>query len=71
MREGERVRVRERGGEGKRRRGGEGGLTVLSPPEVTQEVAARGMGLTYELCDSSTKQEMVQSLVGTLMEGRK
>ena len=39
--------------------------------EITQEVAARGLGLTYELCDGSTKQEMVQSLVGTLMEGRR
>ena len=42
--------------------------TVL---EITQEVASRGLGLTYELCDGSTKQEMVQSLLGTLMEGRR
>ena len=39
--------------------------------EITQEVASRGLGLTYELCDGSIKQEMVQSLLGTLMEGRR
>ncbi|CAI8054228.1 Proteasome adapter and scaffold protein ECM29 [Geodia barretti] len=39
--------------------------------EITQEVASRGLGLTYDLCDGSVKQEMVQSLVGTLMEGRR
>ena len=39
--------------------------------EVTQEVASRGMGLTYDLCDGSTKEAMVQSLVSTLMEGRR
>ena len=39
--------------------------------EVTQEVAARGLGLTYDLCDGSTKEVMVQSLVSTLMEGRR
>lgn len=44
---------------------------ILFFSEITQEVAARGLGLTYELCDSSMKQEMVQSLVGTLMEGRR
>jgi proteasome component ECM29 len=39
--------------------------------EITQEVASRGLGLTYDLCGSSTKQEMVQSLVGTIMEGKR
>jgi proteasome component ECM29 len=39
--------------------------------EITQEVASRGLGLTYDLCDGSVKLKMVQSLVGTLMEGRR
>ena len=46
-------------------------ICFFTHAEVTQEVAARGLGLTYDLCDSSTREEMVQSLVGTLMEGRK
>ena len=46
-------------------------VCLLTPSEITQEVASRGLGLTYDLCDGSVKQEMVQSLVGTLMEGRR
>ncbi len=39
--------------------------------EVTQEVAARGMGLVYELSAADGKEELVQALVATLTEGRK
>jgi proteasome component ECM29 len=39
--------------------------------EFTQEVASKGIGLVYELGDSSIKNSLVESLVSTLTEGRK
>jgi len=39
--------------------------------EVTQEVAARGMGLGYDMSPTEGKKELVQGLFSTLMEGRK
>lgn len=39
--------------------------------DVTQEVASRGMGLVYDMSESSQKEALVGMLVGTLLEGRK
>lgn len=39
--------------------------------DVIQEVASRGMGLVYDMSDSSQKEALVGMLVGTLLEGRK
>ena len=47
------------------------GHTHVLPVEVTQEVAARGMGLVYDMSESEGRKDLVQSLVGTLIEGRK
>ena len=41
------------------------------PAEVTQEVASRGMGLVYDMSAEEGRGELVEMLVGTLMEGRK
>lgn len=38
---------------------------------MVQEMASRGLGLVYELSESSQKEELVEMLVGTLVEGRK
>ena len=38
---------------------------------MTQEVAARGMGLVYDMSPAEGKKELVQGLFSTLMEGRK
>ena len=46
-------------------------MCVRTHVEVTQEVAARGMGLVYDMSEAGSREELVQSLVGTLMEGRK
>ena len=40
-------------------------------PDITQEVASRGMGLVYEMSPPSEREALVNLLVGTLMEGRK
>ncbi len=37
----------------------------------TQEVASLGMGLVYEMSEEAGSEELVEMLVGTLMEGRK
>lgn len=39
--------------------------------DVLQEVASRGLGLLYELSDAEHKEELLQYLVNTLMEGKK
>ncbi len=39
--------------------------------DFTQEAASHGLGVVYDLSDSSQKEELVRLLVGTLMEGRR
>ena len=39
--------------------------------DVLQEVASRGLGLLYELTDPEHKEQLLQYLVNTLMEGKK
>ena len=46
-------------------------LNTIEYPDVTQEVASRGMGLVYEMSPPSERETLVNLLVGTLMEGRK
>ncbi len=43
----------------------------IPPPEMTQEIASRGIGLVYEMSPPSEREALVNLLVGTLMEGRK
>lgn len=39
--------------------------------DVVQEIASRGLGLIYDLCDSTQRKGLVQLLVGTVMEGKR
>ena len=39
--------------------------------DVIQEMASRGLGLVYDLCDDTTRNKLVQLLLETLMEGKK
>ncbi len=44
---------------------------LIPAPDMTQEVASRGMGLVYEMSPPSEREALVNLLVGTLMEGRR
>ncbi len=45
--------------------------SLIPPPDMTQEIASRGMGLVYEMSPPSEREALVNLLVGTLMEGRR
>ena len=40
-------------------------------PDLTQEVASKGLGLVYEHGDGESKKELVSLLVDTLTNGRR
>ncbi|KAJ3409587.1 hypothetical protein HDV05_004331 [Chytridiales sp. JEL 0842] len=44
---------------------------IADRDEFTQEVASKGIGLVYELGDTTIKSSLVESLVSTLTEGRR
>lgn len=47
-------------------------ITVLSDPdELSQDVASKGLGLVYELGGEQDQQELVSTLVETLMTGKR
>ncbi|XP_043096991.1 proteasome adapter and scaffold protein ECM29 [Puntigrus tetrazona] len=47
-------------------------ISVLSDPdELSQDVASKGLGLVYELGGEQDQQELVSTLVETLMTGRR
>uniref|UniRef100_A0AAY4AG20 Ecm29 proteasome adaptor and scaffold n=1 Tax=Denticeps clupeoides TaxID=299321 RepID=A0AAY4AG20_9TELE len=47
-------------------------ISVLSDPdELSQDVASKGLGLVYELGDEQDQQELVSTLVETLMTGKR
>jgi hypothetical protein len=46
-------------------------LLLADRDAFTQDCASKGIGIVYELGDASLKQELVDSLVSTLAEGRK
>ena len=43
----------------------------LCNPDLTQEVASKGLGLVYEHGGEENKQELVSLLVDTLASGRR
>ena len=43
----------------------------LCNPDLTQEVASKGLGLVYEHGEEENKQELVSLLVDTLASGRR
>ncbi|CAG5938707.1 unnamed protein product, partial [Menidia menidia] len=47
-------------------------ISVLSDPdELSQDVASKGLGLVYEMGDEGDQQELVSTLVETLMTGKR
>uniref|UniRef100_A0A8B9JNN9 Ecm29 proteasome adaptor and scaffold n=1 Tax=Astyanax mexicanus TaxID=7994 RepID=A0A8B9JNN9_ASTMX len=47
-------------------------ITILSDPdELSQDVASKGLGLVYELGGEQDQQELVSTLVETLMTGKR
>lgn len=44
---------------------------VKSLAELSQDVASKGLGLIYELGSEQDQQELVTTLVDTLMTGRR
>jgi proteasome component ECM29 len=46
-------------------------LLLADRDAFTQDCASKGIGIVYELGDAGLKQELVDSLVSTLSEGRK
>ncbi|XP_043971020.1 proteasome adapter and scaffold protein ECM29 [Gambusia affinis] len=47
-------------------------ISVLSDPdELSQDVASKGLGLVYEMGDEADQQELVSTLVETLMTGKR
>ena len=44
---------------------------VYCLPELTQDIASKGLGAVYESCNKDQKDKLVSMLVDTLMAGRK
>ena len=40
-------------------------------PELSQDVASKGLGLVYEMGGEADQQELVSTLVETLMTGKR
>ena len=40
-------------------------------PEITQDIASKGLALVYEICSAEQKDLLVSELVGTLMTGKR
>lgn len=43
----------------------------ICPSELSQDVASKGLGLVYEMGGEQDQQELVSTLVETLMTGRR
>ena len=46
-------------------------LTSRPLPELTQDIASKGLGIVYEICGGDQKKELVSMLVDTLVSGRR
>ncbi|MGH0165876.1 UNVERIFIED_CONTAM: hypothetical protein FKN15_049983 [Acipenser sinensis] len=47
-------------------------ISILSDPdELSQDVASKGLGMVYELGNEQDQQELVSTLVETLMTGKR